>query len=71
MLVRAGFVVFCRVCTILQGERSELLVSVGNSRRYFRNQSGAGAITNITNLATMDEIARAAADYNATGFGAD
>lgn len=34
-----------------------------------RSQSGAGAIANITNLACADEIARAAAEYEAMGFG--
>ncbi|KLO14427.1 hypothetical protein SCHPADRAFT_903369 [Schizopora paradoxa] len=34
-----------------------------------RGQSGAGAIANVTNLATMDEIARAAAEYDEMGYG--
>ncbi|KLO13073.1 hypothetical protein SCHPADRAFT_904483 [Schizopora paradoxa] len=34
-----------------------------------RSQSGAGAIANVTNLATMDEIARAAAEYDEMGYG--
>ncbi|KLO06142.1 hypothetical protein SCHPADRAFT_933237 [Schizopora paradoxa] len=34
-----------------------------------RSQSGASAIANVTNLATMDEIARAAAEYDEMGYG--